>query len=310
MATDTPDTAKALDDIRREVVEARNMTIKTDNALKTLSAELKHVAQTQEGFRRRSWFATGAAYLGFVGLCVAGVVAILNASTAAERADRERLERQAAELSAQLDRQKTETAAALAAERAAGEVYKLMTALPGEERLKGLDALARVDQSRLSPFARQVLQDRAALLKKEVGAGILERGKAAFRKQDYASAIEELSRFMALSPTGDEALEASFFLGSALVQTRKFDEAVKHLSRYVEGDKKARVRDFAMLLLMQSYEVLGQKDRSLEVAREAVATYPASEYRTQFLTRAQRKDAPLAAPAPPPAPAPAYCTSQ
>jgi hypothetical protein len=46
MSNETPpDSSKALEDIRREVIEARNMTIKTDNALKSLHAELKAVSQ-------------------------------------------------------------------------------------------------------------------------------------------------------------------------------------------------------------------------------------------------------------------------
>ena len=45
MATETD---KGLDDIRREVIESRNLVIKTDNLLKNLHAELKVVGKRQE----------------------------------------------------------------------------------------------------------------------------------------------------------------------------------------------------------------------------------------------------------------------
>jgi tetratricopeptide (TPR) repeat protein len=294
-----------LEDVRREVVEARNMTIKTDNALKTLHAELKLIATQQDTFHKRTWFATFGAYLGFVGLCVAGVIAITQARTSGERADKERLEKQLAEANTALETERAQHTALAGAERSAAEVYKMMTRLPGDERLKGLDALARVDQAKLSPFAKVVLADRAELLRKEVGAGILEKGKNSFRKQEYGAAIEELNRYLQLDQDGADSYEASFFLGNSYFQLRKFDEAVKPLVRFVDGDKKARLRDFAMLLLMQCYDVTGKKELANEVAKDAVAAFPASDYRAQFLNRLQKKDAPPEAPAPAPVAPPA-----
>ncbi len=297
------DASKQFDELRREVVEARNMTIKTDNALKTLHAELKQVSQQQADFHKRTWFSTGAAYLGFLSVCVGASVAVSGARAASATEQKQRLEQQVLELTAQAEKQKTELAAVAAAERSAADVYRQMTTLPGEERLKGVDALGRLDLSRLSPLTQKALQDRAASLRKEVGASILEKGKTAFRKSDWPEAIEQLGRFLAMNPAEEDALDASFFLGNSYFQSRKFEEAVKPLTRFVDGDKKARLRDFALMLLMQSHDVLGNKEKSIEYAKEGFSTYPASEYRMQFLTRLQRTMAP-ATPAPVPAQAP------
>jgi TolA-binding protein len=109
-----------------------------------------------------------------------------------------------------------------------------------------------------------------------------------------------------MDPPEDDALEACFFLGNSLFQTRKFEDAVKPLTRFIEGDKKSKLRDFAMMMLMQSWDMVGRRDESLAVAKEAFSTYPGSDFRLQFLTRIQRANsnanAGVAAPA---APAPA-----
>jgi TolA-binding protein len=301
MSETPPELQKALEEIRREAIESRNMTIKTDNALKTLHAELKVVAGNQSDFEKRTWFSTGVAYLLFVALSVGGVVAITNARTAAAQAEKERLEKQVQELNAQTDKAKAETAALIAAEQSAAQVYKLMTTLPGEERLKGIDALAKLDQTKLSAFSKQVLADRALALRKEIGSGILEKGKNAFRRNDWPETIELLTRFMAMNPVEDDALDASYFLGNALLQVRKFDESVKYLTRFVEGDKRAKNRDFAMLLLVQAYDAVGNKEKALEIAREAMNQYPAGEFRAGFYMRIQRAQGPAAAPATAPA---------
>jgi TolA-binding protein len=281
----TADLQKSLDDIRKEVVEARNMTIKTDNALKSLHAELKVVSTQQGEFQKRTWFATGAAYLGFLGVCVAGALALSGAKAASATEQKQRLETQVNDLSAAIDKQKADAAAAAAAERSAADVYRMMTTLPGEERLKGVEALTKLDQSKLSPLIRQALQDRAAILRKEVGSSVLDRGKAAFRRNDWPESIDQLSRFLAMNPADDEALDASFFLGNSLFQSRKYEDAIKHLTRFVEGDRKARTRDFALMMLMQCHDMVGNKEKAVEYAREGRDTYPASEFRMQFLNR-------------------------
>ncbi len=308
--SDSPDLLKPLDEVRKEVIESRNMTIKTDNALKTLHAELKAVSQQQQDFQKRSWFSSGVAYLGFIALCVGGAIALSNAKAANASADRERLEKQVTDLSAQVDKQRADATALASAEQTAAQIYKMMTTLTGDERLKGVDALAKTDLTKLSTFERQVLQDRALTLRKEVGAGILEKGKLAFRRQDWPETIEQLTRFMSMNPPEDDALEASFFLGNALLQSRKFEDSIKPLQRFVDGDKKAKNRDFAMLLLVQAYDTVGQKDKALEVTKDAVNSYPASEFRQQFLYRLQLAQRQAAAPAPaaPAAPAPAPTT--
>jgi hypothetical protein len=65
------------------------------------------------------------------------------------------------------------------------------------------------------------------------------------------------------------------------------------------------MRDFAMVMLMQSYEMVGKKDESLAVARDALGLYPGSDFRQQFQARLLRggTSQPAAAPALPAAPA-------
>jgi tetratricopeptide (TPR) repeat protein len=280
-----PELEKELAEIRREVIESRNLVIKTDNLLKNLHAEVKAVGKRQEDSERRQWISSAVAYLLFAGLCLGGGILLVMAKGGAAKEERERLEKQVAELSQQADKQKTDTNGALLASRQAADVYKLMTTLPGDERLKGVDSLAKLDQSRLSALEKQALADRAALLRREIGQGALERGRAASRRNDAQTVITELGRFMALGPSAEEGNEASFLLGAAYVQVHKYDQAAAALGRFINADKKARTRDYAMLLLTQSYELSGQLDKAAATAREALGTYPNSEYVPQLKMR-------------------------
>jgi TolA-binding protein len=310
---------KELTEIRKEVIEARNLVIKTDNLLKNLHAEVKAVGKRHEDFQKRQWISSGVAYALFAILAVGGAVMVSSARTSTASAERERLEKSVAELTSQLEKQRAEIAANQTSQRAAGEVYKLMTTLPGDERLKGIDALVKLDTSRLSVLERQALNDRAELLRKEIGAAAFERGKAAFRRNDMKSAAEDLARFMAMNPSEADALDASFFLGAAYNSINQHDKAVPLLTRFVEGDRKSKTRDYAMVLLAQSLQETKQFDKALAIVRDAIGNYPASQYLGAMKARlnnvkremglgepaaAPAAAAPAAAPAAP-APAPA-----
>src|SRR4051812_34628191 len=136
---------RELGEIRREVIESRNLVIKTDNQLKNLHAELKLVGKRQEDFQKRQWISSGIAYALFAALCITGAVMISSAQNASSSGERERLSNSVAELKGKLDTQKAEMDANAAAVRAASDVYRMMTNLSGDERLKGVDALVKLD---------------------------------------------------------------------------------------------------------------------------------------------------------------------
>ena len=276
---------KELSEIKREVVESRNLVIKTDNLLKNLHAELKTVAKQGEDAARKTWFASAAAYVIFAGLCIAGAVLVSSASTRSSEAERERLSRQVTELTAQLEVQKTESDATATSQREAAEVYRMMTNLPGDERLKGIDALLKLDTARLTPLERSALTDRAEVLRKEIGSVAFERGKTAFRRNDMAATVTELTRFMAMNPGEEDALEASFYLGVAHNQLRQHEEAMPYFDRFLNGNKRAKNRDYAMLLMAHSLERTGQPDKAYELAKTAIETYPGSEFIPQLRNR-------------------------
>lgn len=286
MASDNKtETEKELGEIRREIIEARNLVIKTDNQLKNLHAELKSVRTWQLDVQKRQWIASAAAYVAFAVLCLGGGIAISSARTSTASAERERLEKQVNDLSGQLDKQKAELAAITSAQRSAADVYRMMTTLPGDERLKGVDALMKLDTSRLTALERQALNDRAAILRNEIGQAAFERGKSAFRRNDMATAVSELTRFVAMNPSENDLLDASFFLGSALNTLKKHELAVPHLARFVNQDKHSKSREYAMLLLAQSYEATGQLDKAADTVRDALGTYPNSQFAPQFRAR-------------------------
>lgn len=274
-----------LADLKREVIESRNLVIKTDNLLRSLHAEVKAVGKRQEEYEKRQWISSGAAYLVIALVSVGAAWSITATRSSSAREEHDRLSGSLAELKAQSDKQKSDLGAANNASRAAAEVYQMMTTLPGEQRFKGVEILARIDQNKLTPLERRVLQEKAEELRKEVGQATFERGKAAYRRNDMPAVVQELGRFMTLAPSAEDALDASFYMGAAYNQLKKHDQAVPLLARFVNEDRKAKTRDYAMMLLAHSYDQTGQEEKAAEVARDALATYPASPFQGELRLR-------------------------
>lgn len=278
MAEEKGELEKELGEIRREVIESRNLVIKTDNLLKNLHAEVKAVGKWQADQQRKQWISSGVVYALFAILAGTFAFALSAARASSIGSERDHLQKQVGELSTQLDKQKAELTANASAQRAAGEVYKMMTELPGDERLKGIDAYAKLDTSRLSALEKSALRDRADLLRHEVGEATFERGKAAFRKNDMKEVVAALTRFQAMNPPTDELHDSEFFLGVAYNTLKKHDLAVEQLTKFVSGDKKSHSRDYGMTLLAQSLEQTGAYEKALAVAREGLSTYPNSQF--------------------------------
>jgi len=79
----------------------------------------------------------------------------------------------------------------------------------------------KLDTSKLTQLERHALSDKAEQLRREIGDAAFERGKAAFRRNDMKTTIEEISRFVAMNPPQEQLLDASFFLGVAYNMEKK-----------------------------------------------------------------------------------------
>src|SRR5215472_6436715 len=128
---------RELSEIRREVIESRNLVIKTDNLLKNLHAELKLVGKRQEDFQKRQWMSSAAAYLVFAVLAVVGSALISSARNSSAAREKERLEKTIGELTAQVEKDRVELQASQLSSHRANDVYRQMTTLSGDERLRG-----------------------------------------------------------------------------------------------------------------------------------------------------------------------------
>src|SRR6266478_8424069 len=84
--------------LRKELIEARNLVIKTDNLLKNLHAELKQMGRKHEEQEKRHWMTSVTAYIGFAVIAGVGAIAFANAEVRTARSEAQANEARAAAL--------------------------------------------------------------------------------------------------------------------------------------------------------------------------------------------------------------------
>ena len=128
-----------LEEIKREIVESRSLTIKTNNLVNALSADLKSIAKRQQSYERRIFFNSATAYVVTVAVMFFALKLAWDARVDAVRAEtrdqRQKLQQLQDELK---DVQGREEARARTANRA-GAFYALVTQNKRKEIVEQFD---------------------------------------------------------------------------------------------------------------------------------------------------------------------------
>lgn len=294
---------KELQEIKKEVVESRNLVIKTDNLLKNLHAELKVVSKRQEDIAKKGWIGSAFAYAGFAILALLGSMMVANARVSGARDEAATLAKQVEELKGKVATLETGASERKNSAEAASKVYNAIADGQTEAaRLKAVDALAALDRTKLTPLESRALDDRARLLKAELANTALEEGRNAFRRNDMKTSSVALRRFLTLAPDAPEAVQASFMLGNALHEQKDWQASISPLERFVQNPKGQKDVDYAMLMLAQAYENTGDHGKAMALMDRGTKEFPGSRFiqDMQHLYSRSKKEAEAANPAPAP----------
>lgn len=285
--------------LRREVIEARNLVIKTDNLLKNLHAELKQMGRKHEEQEKRHWMTSVAAYVGFVVLAGAGAIAFANAEVRTARSDAQANEARAAALQKDVEKIKLSEQTRREASEKALRVYDLLgSEKEGPALNQAMTQAMHLDRGQMSALEGKAIDDRAAGMKRQLAEAARSAGEAAFRRQDWKSAAQDLGRYVELEPKVSDNM-IWFHLGSSRIQTKEFQGAVQPLENFLKGTGGTKTAQYAGLLLGQAYEEIGNPNRAREVYTRAESLYPGSDFAPMIRNRLKRlaaASAPLGTP--------------
>ena len=287
-AAEHPAPERDLSDLRREVIESRNLVIKTDNLLKNLHAELKQMGRKQELFEKRHMMTSVAAYFLFAAIATIGAFSFARSEIRGAREEATANEGKVKQLTQDLETQRrVESSRRDASEKAARAFDLLGSEKEGPGQTLAMDQALHLDRQLLSRLEAKALDDRAAGMKTKMAQAALERGNSAFRRNDWNAAAQELTRYVELEPRVEEPM-VWFRLGNALTQAKEHQRAIPALENFIKATGGTKTAQYAGYLLGTNYEETGSSDKAQKAYDRALGLYPSSEFSSLIRGRLKR----------------------
>ncbi len=272
------DVSKDLSELRHEIVEARNQAIKTDNQVKNLALDVKGFDKRFVHLERRTRLASlGVHILVAIAIVTASYVvhgvrmravtqdldqSVAEAERAKKLAEEATAGARAKELKLEQERTRREKVAATAL-----EVVELLD--KGREK-DAIDILNKVDSTKLSPLEAKLFDRQMNELRTRAAETGYKAGRQAQVTNQHAAAIAEYRRVLSLQPDGRFASPVRYYLGTALWNLRRHEEAEPVLREILEKEKDKAMLEEVRYLLASSLQSLGRADEAKVAFAEIV----------------------------------------
>jgi len=237
-----------LEDIKREIVESRSLTIKTNNLVNALSADIKSIARRQQGYERRFFVNSATAYVVTVLVLLVLLKFAWDAKLESVRAESKESRDKVVQLEKELKSAQSREDSFTRASRAASEFYELVSQNKRRQILEKYPEVSRLPLTKTerSVFAAAVerARDEISLIAYQTGLDHAKMGHWQEAKNDF----EESLRF---KPNASHSAQATYQLALALRALGQQRVAIPKLIQLSEASADREVMDDATYLLAQ-----------------------------------------------------------
>lgn len=264
-----------LEEIKREIVESRALTIKTNNLVNALAADLKSIAKRQQGYERRMVWSGATAYIVTVLVLLLTLKlawdARLDAVRAETRDTRERLSSLDKELKTALAREE----AALRSSRQAAEYYDLIV---NNKRREIVDQYPELAKLQLTRTERSVFEHAVDRARNELSLIAYQNGLDHIRTQRWHEASQALQESLNFKGDAAHGPQAKYQLARALKALGRQREAIPSLIQLSEASADREVMDEATLLLAECQIDIQAWNDAKNTLRSFLRRFPQSPY--------------------------------
>jgi TolA-binding protein len=237
-----------LEEIKREIVESRALTIKTNNLVNALAADVKSIARRQQGYERRFFVNSATAYVVTVAVLFVSLKFAWDAKLESVRAEgkenRDRVEQLEKEQKTLLGREESATKGA----RAAAEFYDLITQ---NKRRQILEKYPDVSKLPLTKTERAVFDAAVDRARDELSLMAYQTGLDHAHMQRWQEAQNSYEESLRYKPNSTHAAQVIYNQAIALRALGQQRVAIPQLQQLSEASVDRDVMDDATLLLAE-----------------------------------------------------------
>ena len=217
-----------LEQVKREIVESRALTIKTNNLVNALAADLKSISKRQQGSERRVLMTSATGYVVTIAIILVFVKLAwdirIETVRAENRETRDELEQLQKEQKLVLGREEARTSAS----RQAAEFYRLVIQ---NKRREIIDGYAAVSKLELSPTERAVFEGAVERAKNELSLIAYQTGVDHIRMARWHEAQQALRESLQYKSDAAHSPQANYQLSRALIALGLHREARARAAR-------------------------------------------------------------------------------
>jgi TolA-binding protein len=269
------DFTNELEEIKREIVESRSLTIKTNNLVNALAADVKSIAKRFQGYERRLTWNSATAYAVFVAIVLFAGKIILDARVDAIRAQTKDTHDLAEKLEREVTTLQGREEARTRAERRAAEYYALIAAGKRREIIDQYEEVSHLELSRTERLVFDAALERA---KNELSRIAYQTGLDYVRTARWHEAEQAFRDSLQYKPDAAHSGEARYELALTLRALGRQRDAIPMLIELSDSSPDKEVVDDATFLLAQSQLDIEAWNDAKTTLRTFIRRFPTSAH--------------------------------
>lgn len=262
-----------LEEIKREIVESRSLTIKTNNLVNALAADLKSIAKRQQSYERRLFFNSATAYVVTIAVLFIALKLAWDARVDAVRAETKGTREKLAQIEKDLKVYQTREEGQQRASRQASEFYDLVAQNKRQELVERFGEVAKLPLTRTE---RSVFEDAVDRAKNELSLIAYQNGLDHIRTGRWHEAQQAFRESLKYKGDAAHSPAAKYQLSRALRSLGRQREAIPILLSISEASADKEIMDEATLLLAESQIDIQAWNDAKTTLRSFIRRFPSS----------------------------------
>ena len=241
---------KELNNLKTEIIEARNMNIKTDNAVRSLFAEMKKMSGNQETAERKMRLSSIGAYLLFVAIIATAAFLLSGIQSSLLEG---RIETLNAELANTKNKIKSLTLEQESREAAGKGAAYLLKLVRSGEKVKAVREFRKMDTAKLSKVEHLVLEEHINAFRVDLAKKHYDSGVKQWRIGGYKNAIQEFETSLGYLKNAEHKGLLRYHLGLCQLQEKNIDVGIDSLKAAISAGIPRDLSNQARLKIADTY---------------------------------------------------------
>ncbi len=264
-----------IEEIKREIVESRALTIKTNNLVNALAADLKSISKRQQGAERKVVLNSATAYVVTIAVLLVFVKLTWDIRLETVRGEnketRDQLDAVQKDIKVEQEREELQKRAS----RQASEFYQLIVQSKRQELIAAYPDVVKLE---LTPTERAVFDGAVERAKNELSLIAYQTGVDHMRMLRWHEAQQAFRESLKYKSDAAHSPQANLQLSRALIQLGLHRDAIPILMQLSEASADKEVMDEATLQLAEAELAIQSWNDAKNTLRAFIRRFPNSPH--------------------------------